>query len=146
METKTTSLSQNPLAALSLPANRQEFVALKNDISGKSLLPQNTTAYYQALISEEYRRAQESAATIGRLLIEAKAALPHGEWGRLTGETTKTGIGLLPFSARAAQMFMAIARDERMGSPNHGSDLPLPLSWRTQYELTKLTDEQWERP
>jgi hypothetical protein len=82
---------------------------------------------------------------IGRLLIEAKASLPHGEWGKLTGETAEDGIGMLPFSARAAQMFMAIARDPRMGNPNQGSDLPIPVSWRAQYELTKLTDEQWNR-
>jgi phage N-6-adenine-methyltransferase len=37
------------------------------------------------------------------------------------------------------------SRDKKLGNPNHGADLPLPLSWRTQYELTKLTDAQWER-
>jgi hypothetical protein len=137
METNTTNISQNTPAVLKLG------LSLKKGTTSKSLLPK--TAYYAAKISEEYSRAKESAATIGRLLIEAKASLPHGEWGKLTGETTKTGIGLLPFSSRAAQMFMAIARDKKLGNPNHGSDLPLPLSWRTQYELTKLTDEQWER-
>jgi hypothetical protein len=82
---------------------------------------------------------------IGRLLMEAKASLPHGAWGRLTGETSKDGRGLLPFSARAARMFMAIARHPRLGNRNPGSDVPLPVSWRAQYELTKLTEEQWEK-
>jgi ParB family chromosome partitioning protein len=106
---------------------------------------QESAEYYAKRIGEEYRRTQESAAMIGRLLIEAKADLPHGEWGRLTGEEAPDGAGLLPFSARVAQMFMAIARDRRIGNPNHGSDLVLPVSWRTQYELTKLNDEEWER-
>jgi hypothetical protein len=111
----------------------------------QKLILKDNAEYYAERIGCEYRRTQESAVTIGRLLIQAKASLPHGEWGKLTGETTQDGCGMLPFSARAAQMFMAIARDPRIGNPNHGSDLPLPVSWRAQYELTKLTDEQWER-
>jgi hypothetical protein len=104
---------------------------------------QDNAEYYAERIGEEYRRTQESAAMIGRLLIEAKASLPHGEWGKLTGETSMDGCGMLPFSGRAARMFMAIARHPRIGNRKHASDLP--ASWMTQYELTRLTDEQWER-
>ena len=110
----------------------------------QELIVKDSIKYYAERIGSEYRRTQESAATIGRILIEAKASLPRGEWGKLTGEGAGTSRGMLPFSARAAQMFMAIARDPRIGNPNHGSDLPIPVSWRAQYELTKLTDEQWE--
>ena len=113
----------------------------------QDLILKESAKYYAERIGSEYRRTQESAATIGRLLIEAKTSLPHGEWGKLTGETSGDGRGMLPFSARAARMFMAIARDPRIGNRNHGSDLPLllPVSWRAQYELTKLTDEEWKR-
>jgi hypothetical protein len=78
---------------------------------------------------------QQSVAAIietGRLLAEAKASLPHGEFGKMiTGE--------LPFSARTAQRLMSIAADERLRhSVSH-----LPPSWGTLYELTKLDDEQF---
>jgi N6-adenosine-specific RNA methylase IME4 len=78
---------------------------------------------------------QQSVAAImetGRLLAEAKAKLPHGEFGKMiTGE--------LPFSARTAQRLMSIAADERLRhSVSH-----LPPAWGTLYELTKLDDEQF---
>ncbi|MGF1614355.1 MAG: DNA N-6-adenine-methyltransferase [Gammaproteobacteria bacterium] len=117
--------------------------SLKTERNGQDAVTKGSAAYYAVSIGEEYQRTKESAARIGRLLIEAKASLPHGEWGKLTGETVEDGRGLLPFSARAAQMFMAIARSPRMTNPNRGADLP--ISWRIQYELTKLADEQWER-
>lgn len=47
----------------------------------------------------------------------------------------------LPFSPRTARMLMAISRDDRIR--NHGS--VLPPYWRTDYELTQLSDEQFER-
>ena len=70
---------------------------------------------------------------IGKLLIAAKAELPHGEWEAMVGNK-------LPFSPRTARMLMTIARDERIR--NHGS--VLPPSWRTIHEITKLSDEQFE--
>ena len=115
---------------------------LQNTLTAGSPTSLLTAGDYAACITDEYRRTQESASRIGRLLIEAKEGLPHGEWGKLTGETTD-GRGLLPFSARTAQMFMAIARHPLIGNPNHGADLP--ASWRIQYELTRLTQEEWER-
>ena len=45
----------------------------------------------------------------------------------------------LPFKARTAQMLMAVARDERLTNAHHGS--LLPPSWKTLYELTKLSDD-----
>jgi hypothetical protein len=47
----------------------------------------------------------------------------------------------LPFGARTARMIAAIGRDARIR--NHGS--VLPTSWRTLYELTRLTDEQFRQ-
>jgi N6-adenosine-specific RNA methylase IME4 len=78
---------------------------------------------------------QQSVAAIietGRLLAEAKASLPHGEFGKMiTGE--------LPFSARTAQRLMSIAADERLRhSVSH-----LPPVWSTLFELTRLDDEQF---
>jgi len=96
--------------------------------------------YWADAICAEYRKSVDHIIETGRLLIEAKAQLKHGEWGRLTGETVDDGRGLLPFSCGTARKFMAIAKDERNRS--HVNDLP--ASWGTCYELTKLTDDQWE--
>ena len=47
----------------------------------------------------------------------------------------------LPFSANTAQRLMAVASDSRLSNPAHGQHLP--ASWRTLYEITKLSDEEF---
>lgn len=145
MAIKNTDVLQNRLAVFRATHSVRQAGSLKKGSSGQEGVTKGSVAYYASCIGEEFQRTQESASRIGRLLIEAKESLPHGEWGKLTGETAENGRGLLPFSARTAQMFMAIARSPKLRNPNHGTDLALPVSWRVQYELTKLTDEQWER-
>ena len=49
----------------------------------------------------------EAIVQTGHELLQAKAALPHGEWGRLTGETTREP--LLPFSSQMGQKLMRFA-------------------------------------
>jgi hypothetical protein len=71
----------------------------------------------------------------GRLLIQAKAALPHGEFGAMCERE-------LPFSTQTAQKLMAISGDARIANPAHVR--LLPSSWGTLYELTKLDDGQWQ--
>jgi hypothetical protein len=79
----------------------------------------------------------ESVAAIiavGEQIQRAKADCSHGEWGELTGETTRKP--LLPFSARTARMLKAIADNAALSNRNHGSDLP--ASWRTLAVLASL--------
>ena len=77
-------------------------------------------------------------SSCGRLLIAAKEKLKPGEFLEMT-------VRDLPFTERTAQRLMAIARDERLTErltdATHGS--LLPRSWRTLYELTRLTPEQF---
>jgi N6-adenosine-specific RNA methylase IME4 len=87
-------------------------------------------------ISARWRASIESIIETGQLLLDAKEALPHGAFGRMIESD-------LPFSARTAQMLMATAADKRLTNPNHGS--LLPPSWRTMFELTKLSDEEFDR-
>jgi N6-adenosine-specific RNA methylase IME4 len=73
----------------------------------------------------------------GRLLVEAKEGpdrLRHGEFIAMVNAD-------LPFGRRTASMLMAVARDPRITNGNHGSHLP--ISWRTLYELTKLSDDDF---
>jgi N6-adenosine-specific RNA methylase IME4 len=71
----------------------------------------------------------------GKLLVEAKAALPHGEWGAMIERD-------LPFKRSTAFRLMAIARDERLRMVPAGQHLP--PSWRTLYEISKLDDERFQ--
>ena len=47
----------------------------------------------------------------------------------------------LPFERNTAHRLMAIAENENLRDVAHGPHLP--AAWRTLYELTKLTDEQF---
>lgn len=104
-----------------------------------SSLPANVVALNKARpawvehITSTFRDSIESTILVGMLLLEAKASLPHGEFEAMVEDD-------LPFVPRTGRMFMAIAADLRLRS--HGS--VLPPSWRTLYELTKLTDDDFE--
>lgn len=66
---------------------------------------------------------------VGRLLIKAKADLPHGEFGRLFADH------LVPFGHGTATRLMAIAQHPVLSNVAHAPSLP--PSWMTLYELTK---------
>jgi hypothetical protein len=88
-------------------------------------------------INASWRRSFETVVETGQLLIDAKAKLAqHGTWESLV--ETK-----LDFSPSVAQRLMAVARDERLTNPAHVQ--LLPRSYGTLYELTKLSDEEFER-
>ena len=90
---------------------------------------------WAARITERWRASVESIIESGRLLLRAKDALPHGEFGAMCEHH-------LPFTARTAQMLMAIAEDQRLANPKFIS--LLPASWGTLYDLTRLSDEEFE--
>jgi hypothetical protein len=75
-------------------------------------------------------KSVEAIIEVGRLLVKAKADLPHGEWGRLFED------GLVPFSIDTAQRLMAIAMHPALSNAAHARYLP--PAWGTLYELTKV--------
>lgn len=88
-------------------------------------------------INSAWRRSLESVIETGRLLIDAKANLvERGQWQRMVGD-------LLDFSPDTAQRLMAIARDQRLTDAAHVRFLP--RSYSTLHELTKLSDEEFQR-
>lgn len=87
-------------------------------------------------IAERWRASVEAILEVGRLLVEAKASLPHGQFGAMVDND-------LPFNARTAQRLMAIASDGRIANATHVSYLP--ASWGTLYELTLISDEEFDR-
>jgi hypothetical protein len=70
------------------------------------------------------------------MLIDAKKAVPHGDWADL--------VSKLEFDESTAQRLMKIARDPRLSNP---AILPLlPQQWTQLYALSKCkTDEHFER-
>lgn len=102
-----------------------------------ALLPGAVSAGAQAWagrITSAVQKSAEAIFEVGRLLIEAKAALPHGEFEAMVENS-------LPFKASSAQRLMIVARDGRLANPAHVQ--LLPASWGTLYELTKLDDQQF---
>lgn len=107
-------------------------------MSNVSPIRRDACAYWAERITAAYSDSVAAIIRTGAELIAAKADPEigrHGNWGTLTGETT--GKPMLPFGPRSAQCFMAIAAHRWVSNPNHGSDLP--ASWRTLYEMTKLS-------
>jgi DUF3102 family protein len=92
---------------------------------------------WAARITERWRASVESIIETGRLLAQAKATLPHGEFGAMCESQ-------LPFGARTAQRLIAIAQDNRLSNINSAHVSLLPASWSTLYELTKLSDDEFE--
>jgi N6-adenosine-specific RNA methylase IME4 len=85
-------------------------------------------------IESAWRSAVTGVMETGRLLAEAKAALPHGAFTAMIEAD-------LPFKPSTAQRLMRIAADERLSNPAHVQHLP--PHWGTLYELTKLPDDEF---
>lgn len=87
-------------------------------------------------ISEAWIEARERFIGVGRRLIKAKAALPHGEYQKMIEAE-------LPFDASVARKLVAIAKDGRLTKRAHAH--VLPGSWTALYELAKLSDDQFNK-
>jgi hypothetical protein len=74
----------------------------------------------------------------GTELIAAKADpdMKHGDFEAMIEED-------LPFTPSTAQRLMAISHNLELVKPAHGQFLP--VSWRTLYELTKLSPDQFNK-
>lgn len=81
-------------------------------------------------IESSMQESKDAALRAGAMLLQAKATLPHGEFGAM--------VKTLSFGERTAQRLMAIAGHCVLSNPTHVS--ALPASWATQYELAKLPE------
>ena len=87
-------------------------------------------------IGGAWQKSIDAIFETGRLIVDAKAALPHGEFEDLVEAK-------LPFSGSTARRLMMIAKDDKLANRAHAH--VLPSSWATLYELTKLDTETFER-
>ena len=95
---------------------------------------QATAEFWASRIVAAHTSSVRAIIETGRELVAAKARLAHGEWGRLTGETTRQP--LLPFGWATAQRLMQIAENPVLSNPAHCAGLP--ASWGTLATLAKL--------
>src|SRR5215469_1165505 len=86
--------------------------------------------FYADRITTTWREAVGSIVETGKLLIETKGAVDHGDWLKVIEE--------LPFGDDTAQQLMAIARHPVISNTEHVRFLP--ASWGTLYRLTKVPD------
>jgi hypothetical protein len=103
----------------------------------RMVMARNQRAHWARQISTAWRSSIEAVFECGRLLIAAREGrhrLDHGNFLKMIHED-------LPFGERTAQRLMEIVRDTRLTNPTHGS--LLPQSWRSLYELTRLSDDQF---
>jgi hypothetical protein len=90
---------------------------------------------WAARIAASWQQAVQSIIETGRLLVQAKDDLDHGNFHKMIEEQ-------LPFSARTAQMLMKISENPVLSKAKHVSCLP--PSWGTLYQLTHLPEEALE--
>ena len=100
-----------------------------------------TAEEWAGAIGRARNKAVDSILEMGNLLIQAKAALEHGEFSRMfTDSEARVGrppvADPLPFSRTTAAKFMAIATHPGLAKDAHAR--LLPSSWGTLYELTTL--------
>jgi hypothetical protein len=94
------------------------------------------TKIWAEKINGAWKRSIAEVFQVGVLLLQAKEAVPHGDFEDLI--KTK-----LEFSPATARKLMAVAADERIAKRAQGAILP--EHWTTLYELTKLDDAQFEQ-
>lgn len=86
------------------------------------------------------RHGIEAALELGQRLIEAKAALRHGQWMRLFRGHPQPMDGALPFSVHWASRIMGIARCSALRDPAVRAMLPAD-TW-TLHTLSRLPEAQ----
>lgn len=98
-------------------------------------VPAITREDWTSRIRATWQRSVVAIIETGKLIVEAKASLPHGDFLAMIESD-------LPFEARQAQRLMAIAGDPKLVNATHESYLPAHVS--TLYELTKLEPETFQ--
>jgi hypothetical protein len=105
-------------------------------MSGKTGLEnRRTRTDWAERITTAWSDQIEDIFQTGNLIEAAKCELPHGEFLKMVKEE-------LPFSRQVAHRLMAIATNDNIRNVDPGPHLP--VAWTILYELTKLTDEQFD--
>jgi hypothetical protein len=85
-------------------------------------------------INAAWQASVEGIFRVGQVLIDAKEALPQRDFEKLINHQ-------LRFDGSTARRLIIVAEDARLSAQAHR----LPPSWSTLYEMTKLTDDEFEQ-
>lgn len=91
---------------------------------------------YHDKFEASLRKSHAEAIALGKALLEAKAALPHGEFGRLFSGHEDPVEGHLPFVHNWACRLMKIANNPALADSQHAVKLPADLE--AIYELATM--------
>ena len=83
------------------------------------------------------RKSLERAIALGKSLIEAKAKLPHGEFGKLFSDHAEPVAEALPFTSSWARKIVAMAANPALSNRSQANVLPPNLE--TVYELSLMS-------
>ena len=111
---------------------------MTKDVAPKviDISPVSAATEYATRIRSRLADSVENFIDVGRILAEAKRKLSHGEFTHMVEAD-------LPFGARTAQRFMAIAGHPQLSKATDPSCLPPACD--TLYELSRLSTSQWKR-
>jgi hypothetical protein len=103
-------------------------------------MKKSTADYWAPRINAEWRKTVQGIVNVGRELIAAKAACPHGEYSRLFKGSDNPVPEPVPFTIHTADRLMRIAARPAIADCAHAHSLP--QSWATLHELARLDDDE----
>lgn len=131
-----------------LAANQAREDAMRAELAALNA-PRDSLAFWAPRLRQvadrweaSVRRSLTIALQLGRKLLEAKAVLPHGEFGRLFRDHENAVQHALPFSSSWAQRLMSIAGHPALANPEHAPHLPTDL--QTVYVLSRVPTGELE--
>jgi len=104
---------------------------------------QRKLSIFTARFRNALKKSVEGIIEAGRVLIEAKDELEHGQFIDWVVRELRFGTrkdGSRPADLRKAQILMFLARNEVISNANHW--YAFPPSWRTLWELTQIRPKQ----
>lgn len=132
-------------------ANEAKEAAVRADLAKISAPRDSAQFWIQAVrrASDQWelwvRRSLSAAIALGKSLLRAKEALPHGEFGRLFAEHENAVDDAMKLSPRWAQKLMTIAANAAIAeasAPNATHATHLPADVETVYLLARLPDPE----
>jgi hypothetical protein len=130
-----------------------EMAAPVEPILVRPLLTRDQLAFWLPILCRELdqfelslRKSLQRAIMLGKRLIEARDALPHGEFGRLFRDHASAVEHALPFASSWARKLMTIASNPAIteeAKRSHANDLPrIPTDIETVYVLSRLAENE----
>jgi N6-adenosine-specific RNA methylase IME4 len=113
--------------------SRKRIILPPSVSAGRS--PSDETSRWASRIATSMRQSFAATIETGRLLIEAKSALRHGEWLPM--------LQKVPLNPRVAQGWMKLARTPRFA--NASPDSLLPASPKILAAIARLPEDDYQR-